>query len=97
MSAHIDGAARRRRSRDAAASSPGALSALRAVLPQGTRVLAVGGVSVAELETWWTAGARGFGVGGALYRPGRSLQEVRKRAAELVDTARGLEETARAS
>ncbi len=77
----------------AAASSPAALSALRAVLPQGTAVLAVGGVSASELPTWWAAGARGFGIGGALYRPGRSLAEVRDRADELVATARSLKES----
>jgi 2-dehydro-3-deoxyphosphogalactonate aldolase len=81
----------------AAASSPAALSALRAVLPQGTAVLAVGGVSSSELATWWAAGARGFGIGGALYRPGRSLAEVRDRADELVATARSLKESTRVS
>ncbi|MEE2830306.1 MAG: 2-dehydro-3-deoxy-6-phosphogalactonate aldolase, partial [Myxococcota bacterium] len=79
----------------ASASSPETLSALRAVLPPERPVLAVGGVSARDLGTWWAAGARGFGIGGALYKPGRSLREIRDRARELVAAARSLEDTDR--
>ncbi|HCP44969.1 MAG TPA: 2-dehydro-3-deoxy-6-phosphogalactonate aldolase [Deltaproteobacteria bacterium] len=80
----------------AAAASPAALSALRTVLPTDARVLAVGGVAAADLDTWWAAGARGFGIGGALYRPGRNLDDLRQRALKLVDAARHLQEPGRA-
>ena len=34
-------------------------------------VLAVGGVSLDSLGAWWKAGARGFGLGSAVYAAGR--------------------------
>lgn len=56
--------------------SPTALAALRAVLPGGTAVLPVGGIRAEGLTPWRAAGADGFGIGSALYRPGRSADEV---------------------
>lgn len=43
----------------AEASSPAALKALRAVLPQGTRILPVGGLTPDKLSEWHGAGAAG--------------------------------------
>lgn len=59
-------------------------SALRAVLPAGTRAYAVGGVGPGDFAAWRAAGIAGFGIGTALYRPGRSAAEVAARAAEIV-------------
>ena len=50
--------------------------ALLAVIPANVPVLAVGGVDAGNLAAWWAAGARGFGVGSALYRPGAHLGAV---------------------
>jgi 2-dehydro-3-deoxyphosphogalactonate aldolase len=66
------------------------LRALRAVLPRELPVLAVGGVTVESMGAWWAAGARGFGVGAALYTPGRSADEVATRAQAFVQAARAL-------
>ncbi|TDL91135.1 2-dehydro-3-deoxy-6-phosphogalactonate aldolase [Meridianimarinicoccus aquatilis] len=63
---------------------PDGLSALRAVLPATTQVFAVGGVGPANFAAWQAAGASGFGIGTALYKPGRSAADVAIRAAELV-------------
>ena len=63
---------------------PPGLKALRDVLPGDARVFAVGGVGAAEMAVWRAAGADGFGIGGALYKPGMSADEVGKRAQELV-------------
>lgn len=63
---------------------PGHLKAVRDVLPRDVRVYAVGGVGVANLEPWRAAGVAGIGVGGDLYRPGTSTQEVGTKAAALV-------------
>lgn len=60
------------------------VKALRAVLPAGTRVLAVGGVGAADFAAWRRAGADGFGIGSALYAPGLAAAEVGARAAGLV-------------
>ena len=46
------------------------LKALRAVLPRGTLVYAVGGVGPADFADWCAAGADGFGLGSSLFQPG---------------------------
>jgi 2-dehydro-3-deoxyphosphogalactonate aldolase len=65
-------------------SSPAGLRALRAVLPSGTAILPVGGVGPEQFAAWRAAGAAGFGLGSALYRPGDSAAEVGARAAAMV-------------
>lgn len=60
------------------------LKALREVLPADVSVLAVGGVGAAEMTEWLAAGAKGFGIGGELYKPGRPVTEIAERAAVLV-------------
>lgn len=60
------------------------LKALNAVLPTGTSVYAVGGVGPAQFAEWLAAGAEGFGIGTALYRPGDSAAEVAARARDIV-------------
>ena len=63
---------------------PGHIKAVKDVLPKDILVYAVGGVGAANLEPWRTAGVAGIGVGGELYRPGYTAQEVGQRAAALV-------------
>ncbi len=63
---------------------PGHIKAVKDVLPKHVLVYAVGGVGAANLEPWRAAGAAGIGVGGELYRPGYTAQEVGERAAALV-------------
>jgi 2-dehydro-3-deoxyphosphogalactonate aldolase len=60
------------------------LKALREVLPPDVSVLAVGGVGAAEMTEWLAAGAKGFGIGGELFKPGRPVAEIAERAAALV-------------
>lgn len=57
-------------------ASPAALKALRAVLPNDVRVLPVGGITPDSMAPWSSAGAAGFGLGSALYRPGSSADDV---------------------
>jgi len=63
---------------------PGHIKAVRDVLPKDILVYAVGGVGAANLEPWLAAGVAGIGVGGELYRPGYTAEEVGQRAAALV-------------
>ncbi len=63
---------------------PDGLRALRAVLPPGTQMLMVGGVGPASFADWVAAGADGFGIGSALYRPGDAAGPVGARARETV-------------
>jgi 2-dehydro-3-deoxyphosphogalactonate aldolase len=67
----------------AEAASPAVLKALLAVLPKGTLVLPVGGMAADTIGPWRAAGAAGFGIGGALYRPGDAPEVVGARAREL--------------
>jgi 2-dehydro-3-deoxyphosphogalactonate aldolase len=67
----------------AEAASPAVLKALRAVLPAGTAVLPVGGMDAASIPAWREAGAAGFGIGSALYRPGDSPTRVAEKARGL--------------
>ena len=60
------------------------LSAMRAVLPVGTQVYAVGGAGPDNFGDWIAASADGFGIGSALYKPGLTAAEVATRAATIV-------------
>ncbi len=65
--------------------SPAVLRALRAVLPAGTRVLPVGGIDASNIAAWRAAGAAGFGIGSAIYKPGDSPATVTAKAKTLLD------------
>jgi 2-dehydro-3-deoxyphosphogalactonate aldolase len=56
------------------------LQALRAVLPRGTLVYAVGGVGPADFADWCAAGADGFGLGSSLFQPGWPVARVAEAA-----------------
>jgi len=60
------------------------LKAIGAVLPTGTKTYAVGGVGPANFADWFAAGITGFGIGSALYKPGMSVADVARRAADMV-------------
>ncbi|MGD9507185.1 MAG: 2-dehydro-3-deoxy-6-phosphogalactonate aldolase [Geminicoccaceae bacterium] len=55
---------------------PAAVKAWRAVLPVGTLLLPVGGIIPESIAGWRAAGAAGFGLGSALYRPGATAEDV---------------------
>lgn len=63
---------------------PSGLKALRAVLPAGIEVLAVGGAGPDNFAEWIAAGADGFGIGSALYTPGDSAESVADKARKIV-------------
>jgi 2-dehydro-3-deoxyphosphogalactonate aldolase len=60
------------------------MQALRAVLPTGTELFAVGGIGVGNFVDWRTAGVNGAGLGGALYKPGQTPAQVGEQARALV-------------
>jgi 2-dehydro-3-deoxyphosphogalactonate aldolase len=62
---------------------PAAVKALRAVLPASTQLLPVGGIDAANMAAYLTAGATGFGIGSALYKPGRSADDVKRIALDF--------------
>lgn len=63
---------------------PAGVKAIRAVLPMGTEILAVGGAGPENFADWKAAGADGFGIGSALYKPGRTASDIRERATRMV-------------
>lgn len=63
---------------------PDGIKAIRAVLPKGTLVYAVGGAGADNFGTWIAASADGFGIGSALYTPGLSIADVSARAKRMV-------------
>jgi 2-dehydro-3-deoxyphosphogalactonate aldolase len=56
------------------------LSALRAVLPRGLPIVAVGGIDAGNVLHWIDAGATAVGIGAALYEAGRPIEEIAQRA-----------------
>jgi 2-dehydro-3-deoxyphosphogalactonate aldolase len=68
----------------------GHLKQLKTVLPSEAVVWAVGGVGPDSLAEWWAAGARGFGLGGELYRPGQAADVTAANARRAVEAARRL-------
>lgn len=69
-------------------SSPQILKAMRAVLPKEVRVLPVGGIAPDTMAPWIAAGAAGFGLGSALYKPGMSAGQVAINARAFVAALR---------
>ena len=69
----------------AEASGPLVLKAMRAVLPKDVPVLPVGGISPEKMAGYFEAGANGFGLGSALYKPGLSASEVGENARRFIE------------
>lgn len=63
---------------------PSGLKAIRAVLPAQTLVYTVGGAGPDNFSEWLAAGANGFGLGTALYKPGMSATQIAARAKQVV-------------
>jgi 2-dehydro-3-deoxyphosphogalactonate aldolase len=56
------------------------VGAWRAVLPAGTALVPVGGISPEKVAAYRAAGAAGFGLGSSLYKPGMTREQVRETA-----------------
>jgi 2-dehydro-3-deoxyphosphogalactonate aldolase len=56
-----------------------------AVLPKHVPLIPVGGITPDSLAGYAAAGARGFGIGSALYRPRMPAKELSARATAFVD------------
>jgi 2-dehydro-3-deoxyphosphogalactonate aldolase len=68
---------------------PPAVKALRAVLAPEVLLLPVGGIAPSTMAGYRAAGASGFGIGSALYQPGRPAAEVARAAQVFADAWRG--------
>ncbi len=64
--------------------TPATVKALLAVLPKSAALMPVGGITPVNMTAYRTAGASGFGLGSALYAPGRSPAQVQEMAQAFV-------------
>lgn len=74
----------------AEANPPRVLRALRAVLPKQMPVLPVGSITPDNMAEYWAAGANGFGLGSALYKPGDLPGAVATKATAFMKAFGGL-------
>jgi len=68
----------------------GHLKAVKEVLPPAAILMPVGGVKPEQFADWWAAGARGFGMGGDLYKAGRTPEDSAERARAAIAAIRPL-------
>ena len=65
-------------------AGPKGLKAMRAILPIGTQVYAVGGAGPENFVEWVAASADGFGLGSAIYKLGDTPETVATKAQAIV-------------
>ncbi len=65
---------------------PSGIKALRATLPKETQIYAVGGINASNMGEYTKVGVNGFGIGSALYAPGKSLKSIHESACEFVES-----------
>ncbi len=68
----------------AEAMPPAVIRAWRAVFPQATRFLPVGGIDVSNIPAYRAAGASGFGIGSTLFKPGKPVSDIARDARALM-------------
>lgn len=64
--------------------SPAVVKSMRAVLPKQIPLIPVGGIGTNNMADYRNSGASGFGIGSALFAPGKSAQAVGESAAAFV-------------
>ncbi|MDL2402464.1 2-dehydro-3-deoxy-6-phosphogalactonate aldolase [Rhizobium mayense] len=72
----------------AEAISPAVLKAWRAVFTKEVPLMPTGGITPETMASWVKVGASGFGIGGNLYRPGKSVGEIRSAAQSFINAWR---------
>ena len=73
---------------------PAILKAWRAVIPASVPILPVGGIAPASMAAYIAAGADGFGLGSALYKPGDVAARVADNASAFVAAWRRIKPSA---
>jgi 2-dehydro-3-deoxyphosphogalactonate aldolase len=68
---------------------PAAVKAMRSVLPRDALLLPVGGIAPLTMGPYRAAGANGFGIGSALYQPGRAIDAIAASAQAFADAWTG--------
>jgi 2-dehydro-3-deoxyphosphogalactonate aldolase len=70
--------------------TPAILKAIRVVLPNETRLLPVGAITPHNMQAYFDAGADGFGLGSALFKPGMTVQQTGDNARAFVAAWRAM-------
>lgn len=70
---------------------PAVVKAWKAVFPKDVPLLPVGGITPENLADYIAAGAAGFGIGSALYKPGIATAEIAARAAAFTKAWRAIQ------
>jgi 2-dehydro-3-deoxyphosphogalactonate aldolase len=68
--------------------SPVVVKSMRAVLPKEVKLIPVGGIGIHNMADYRKCGASGFGIGSALFAPGKSAEAVGISAAAFVQAWR---------
>jgi 2-dehydro-3-deoxyphosphogalactonate aldolase len=72
----------------ASALGPSGITAIRAILPPGLMLAAVGGVSDENFADYAKAGVRAFGLGSSIYKPGMDAADISRRAIATINAYR---------
>jgi 2-dehydro-3-deoxyphosphogalactonate aldolase len=64
--------------------SPAVVKSMRAVLPKDVKLIPVGGIGLHNMAAYRQSGASGFGLGSALFAPGKSAEAVGESAEAFV-------------
>lgn len=64
----------------------GYIKDIKSVLPKQTKVLAVGGIAVYNMHNYTKVNVDGFGLGGSLYTPDQSMDQIKKNAVDFITT-----------
>jgi 2-dehydro-3-deoxyphosphogalactonate aldolase len=67
---------------------PQTIKAWKAVLPKDVPVLAVGGITPENMRPYLDSGTAGFGIGGALFKPGMDVAAVAEKARQFIEALR---------
>ena len=88
--AAIDAGARYLKLFPAGSAGTSFASAISAVLPPTATLIAVGGVDSRNLEPWYRAGVRHFGIGSDIFKPGMTTEQIRQNTTRIIDAWRTL-------
>jgi 2-dehydro-3-deoxyphosphogalactonate aldolase len=67
---------------------PSGIKAMREVLPKNTLIYATGGINPNNIAEFIEAGCTGVGLGGDLFRPSYTLDQIRDRAVQFMNRAK---------
>ena len=69
--------------------APTVVRSMRAVLPREAKLVPVGGIAPDNISAYRQAGATAFGIGSALFKPGKSAAEVAQAAETFARVVKG--------